>query len=196
MRAFLINPFDRTISAIALPEREALLEAMYKAMRCEKVEKVEAGPRLDIWIDEQGNMSAGNFVFELPNHRIAGSAIVLGHDGMGASTSPDISIDNLLTVVRWTELASTGEFDDDGAAIIRLQTPPPFVIWSNEHRGWWGKASTGYVQTLREAGRYSRQHALQICRDARGGWNGITPPPEIPVRSNDAIAAGLEGRFV
>ena len=43
----------------------------------------------------------------------------------------------------------------------------------------------GYTLEFRAAGRYSRDEALLICRDARGGWRPGQVPPEIPVRESD-----------
>lgn len=43
----------------------------------------------------------------------------------------------------------------------------PFVIWSNEHRGWWGPDRRGYVSDLEKAGCYSMEVAMMICYEAR-----------------------------
>jgi hypothetical protein len=54
------------------------------------------------------------------------------------------------------------------AAAVNLATADergetPFVVWSNEHRGWWGPGRCGYVFDLRDAGIYSRAEAEDIC---------------------------------
>ena len=41
-----------------------------------------------------------------------------------------------------------------------------FLIWSIEHNAWWRPASCGYTQVLAEAGRYDRDEANQILRQA------------------------------
>jgi hypothetical protein len=68
-----------------------------------------------------------------------------------------------------------------------------YFIWSNEHRAWWRPARCGYTVHLGGAGEYSRDEAIEICRDAHDGWRDGDPPPEIPVLRNDAIIcmAGL-----
>jgi hypothetical protein len=61
-----------------------------------------------------------------------------------------------------------------------------YLIWSNEHRAWWRPNKCGYTVHLAVAGRYSHDEALRICRNARDGWMPGEPPPEIPVREDDA----------
>jgi hypothetical protein len=38
-----------------------------------------------------------------------------------------------------------------------------YLIWSNEHRGWWGKNRWGYAERIEEAHLYDRNEALNIC---------------------------------
>ena len=60
-----------------------------------------------------------------------------------------------------------------------------YLIWSNEHRRWWGPGGRGYVTGVRAAGRYSRDHALEICRGALPTAAHIGLIAEIPVRERD-----------
>ena len=69
-----------------------------------------------------------------------------------------------------------------------------YLIWSNEHRRWWGPGSCGYVTRLGEAGRYTRAGALQVCREAMGTSMHLGMFSELPVREADVkefIANGL-----
>ena len=43
---------------------------------------------------------------------------------------------------------------------------PCFLIWSIEHTAWWRPGWSGYTTSLAEAGRYSRQEADAILRQA------------------------------
>jgi hypothetical protein len=64
-----------------------------------------------------------------------------------------------------------------------------YLVWSDEHQGWWKAAERGYTPFLAQAGHYSRERAIQICTDALPGRlrnNGRWP--EIPVRLTDALA--------
>lgn len=207
MKAYLINPYDRTISARDLYGKDRdVLDAMYKVIECASVDRVVLSPTIDLWVDDDGHMTAGKPIFELfaSLTRFAGRGLVLAHDGEGNSAAADFPIEKLLEAVRWTELETTGQLTKgysegstiySGTPISTIRSPDQFLIWSNEHRAWWGPGWNGYTPRLKEAGRYSRQHALRICLDAQGGWDGMKPPPEVPVREIDAIAAGLAGRF-
>lgn len=61
-----------------------------------------------------------------------------------------------------------------------------YVVWSNEHRAWWGPDHRGYYTKLAAAGRYSREEALKICIGARGGRQFNHNPSEVPLALEDA----------
>lgn len=74
--------------------------------------------------------------------------------------------------------------------VAALGGDPTYLIWSHEHGGWWGPERCGYYQTVRNAGRYSRDEAMKVCHGAgwRGGWKaGAKAPNEIPVLERDAL---------
>ena len=61
-----------------------------------------------------------------------------------------------------------------------------YLIWSNEHRGWWGPVEGGYVTQASRAGRYKREHELDICaRAIPGTAERMGMLPEVPVRVAD-----------
>jgi hypothetical protein len=64
-----------------------------------------------------------------------------------------------------------------------------YLIWSNEHRAWWGPGRSGYVQRVEHAGHYSREEALDICTDAMPGRlrKKNEPLQELPVPVADVI---------
>ncbi len=74
-----------------------------------------------------------------------------------------------------------------------------YVIWSNEQRAWWAAYRHGYERCLEEAGRYSREEAIQICKAANtcfvGGVNPVLPD-EIPVLFEDALETMNKRFFV
>ena len=41
-----------------------------------------------------------------------------------------------------------------------------FVIWSYEHKQWWGPSSCGYVDNLDDAGRYNATEAGDIVMNS------------------------------
>ena len=59
-----------------------------------------------------------------------------------------------------------------------------YLIWSNEHTGWWAIAGWGYTKSLKSAGHFTRQFALETCRNAiPGSRHGVFN--EVPVRLAD-----------
>ena len=53
-----------------------------------------------------------------------------------------------------------------------------WLIWSNEHGGWWNPSEVGYTHTRSEAGRYSFDRALQIVMKANKCLRGEHTPNE------------------
>ncbi len=41
-----------------------------------------------------------------------------------------------------------------------------WLIWSNEHQGWWAKDERGYTKNKNEAGRYSFEKACRLVERA------------------------------
>ena len=75
------------------------------------------------------------------------------------------------------------------------ETPDLYLIWSNEHGGWWGPGGYGYKKTLAGAGTFTRERAIEICRDALPTAMHIGMISEIPVRLSD-VRAFLNGSAV
>lgn len=61
-----------------------------------------------------------------------------------------------------------------------------YLVWSNEHSAWWGPNRSGYYTMMESAGRYSRDEALKICVNARGGRRYNENPSEVPILLSDA----------
>jgi hypothetical protein len=70
-----------------------------------------------------------------------------------------------------------------------------YLIWSNEHRGWWKRKGYGYCTGLRGAGQFTREQALKICQNALPTAAHIGEISEIPVRLAD-IEAIIKDRIV
>jgi len=68
----------------------------------------------------------------------------------------------------------------------------PYLIWSHEHGAWWGPGGFGYTSNMDEAGRYSREEAIRICRKAIPGTAAeLGALPELPVRLADLKEMGI-----
>ncbi len=53
-----------------------------------------------------------------------------------------------------------------------------YLIWSHEHGLWWGEAAFGYVETVREAGRYTKDQAAEITLDHVPAGEEVAVPQE------------------
>ena len=70
-----------------------------------------------------------------------------------------------------------------------------YLVWSNEHVGWWKPGGWGYGCGLNQAGRFTRAQAIAICRDALPTAGRLGVISEIPVRLAD-LQAVLGGQIV
>ena len=75
--------------------------------------------------------------------------------------------------------------DAESPTLARVQDFPDYLVWSNEHRAWWGPFHAGYVKRVSDAGRYTRQQALDICQRALGTAGQMGIFAELPVRLRD-----------
>lgn len=71
-----------------------------------------------------------------------------------------------------------------------------WLIWSNEHMGWWGCNSRGYVESINKAGRYKFDEAVEICKSGTmkcSRFGGVIPKeimvPDLPVIKNSITKA-------
>ncbi len=63
-----------------------------------------------------------------------------------------------------------------------------YLVWSNEHKAWWGAGHRGYTRFIERAGRYDRAEALKIASTRDGGWRlNKGNPDEIAIPEQDAI---------
>ena len=60
-----------------------------------------------------------------------------------------------------------------------------YLVWSNEHRGWWKGNCHGYAPGLRGASRFTRAEAPEICRRAIAQAAHVGTTSELPVRVED-----------
>jgi hypothetical protein len=63
-----------------------------------------------------------------------------------------------------------------------------YLIWSNEHLGWWRPDGNGYAQHLSEAGQFTREVALLYClHGIHGTAERLGMLPELPVPLRDLL---------
>lgn len=93
-------------------------------------------------------------------------------------------------------IVKAGEWNDhpdrtDAQVIAKLResavdTVTAWLVWSNEHRCWWGPNFSGYTNDVLQAGRYTREQSVEAC--GRRSWEPGKPPPEV------MVAAPEDGR--
>jgi len=59
-----------------------------------------------------------------------------------------------------------------------------WLIWSNEHRAWWGPNNAGYPKDVHKAGRYTLAEARSICSSR--SWDAHGVPPETMIHEIEA----------
>lgn len=64
-----------------------------------------------------------------------------------------------------------------------------YLIWSHEHSAWWCAGGHGYTNDVKRAGRFHREEALAVCRQAIPGSREV--PNELPVSEQDLIDAAI-----
>ncbi len=133
LTAIIINPIIRTVSAEQI---EPGLQGMYKALSIDPawsgtVERVEIDNTHDLWLDENGCLEPGRFVFRIGEHPIAGVAMVLAHDDEGESVSCTTTVAAIAAIVRWTNAETTGGDFIQGHS---EDTPKGFVIYGPRPR--------------------------------------------------------------
>lgn len=70
-----------------------------------------------------------------------------------------------------------------------------YLVWSNEHDGWWKSGGWGYATGLADAGLFTREEALLICRNALPTAGHLGRISEIPVRLAD-VEEFIKGAIV
>lgn len=63
-----------------------------------------------------------------------------------------------------------------------------YLIWSNEHRSWWGPGFSGYVQVISRAGRYRLTEATVICTNANASLAPTAEPNEVMVLAPEELS--------
>ena len=69
-----------------------------------------------------------------------------------------------------------------------------YLVWSNEHRGWWKPTRHGYTTRTDKAGHFSFEAAMDITTNANRHLRPGDDPNEImlPAPSRDQIRLDLE----
>lgn len=56
-----------------------------------------------------------------------------------------------------------------------------WLVWSNEHKAWWGNNGSGYTHSRKNAGRYTQEEAEEVCFHANNYLTDTNHPNETMV---------------
>lgn len=107
MKAFLINPFEKSITEV---EHNGDYREIYKLCDYQTFDVVRLEEGDGIYVDDEGLLKtiAADSFFSLPathpHQAYVGKALVLGCDEEGNSTSPKISLEELKARVRFPSI--------------------------------------------------------------------------------------------
>lgn len=66
--------------------------------------------------------------------------------------------------------------------------PRQYLIWSEEHGAWWRPGKLGYTSSIKMAGRYNFERAMEIEANANqmldieaGQFNEVAIPDPLPL---------------
>jgi hypothetical protein len=102
MKAFLINPFDKTVSEV---DYSGDYQDIYKLIDAELFEVVYIDGNNAIYVDEEGLFKNEQAFFQVGYAMLAGRGLVLGTDDEGESISPAISLKDLAKKVTFLSRA-------------------------------------------------------------------------------------------
>lgn len=101
--------------------------------------------------------------------------LVRGRDGHGAAAEP---------TDRDAGVAAEGV-----RAAPMTEDTRKYLVWSNEHRLWWGPGHSGYTPIISQAGRYGVGAALMICTNANAYLKATAEPNEVMVLAPEELSA-------
>jgi len=110
MRGIKINPTDRTIEEVDVPNPHKSLQGLYDLIGCDLVQLVELDRGIIMVCDEEAKCKpiTGAFTFYGTDLVIAGNAVVLGGDANRFGALHE-NKENLEKIIEWVEPADVPE---------------------------------------------------------------------------------------
>jgi hypothetical protein len=106
MQAFLIDPANKAISTVELPDTGDKLPAIYKQLQCDTIDAVPLPNGDTIYVDDEGLLKPilQFFAVRGASQPFAGRGLVVGIDAHGRSVTPTITLAELTNSVKFIEL--------------------------------------------------------------------------------------------
>lgn len=120
MHGYLIDPWAKTITAVDAPDPDR--DAIRNAITCPGMappgylDKVTLFNGIDLlWLDDDGFNRPGLRAFYLKGHSspLCGRGLVMGLDDAGRLSAPTISLAEVVRMVIWTGLETSGDREPD-----------------------------------------------------------------------------------
>jgi hypothetical protein len=92
MKAFLINPMDKTVSEV---DYSGDYKDIYKLIDAELFDVVYIDGNNCVYVDDEGLFKNDQAFFQVGYAMLAGYGLVLGTDDEGNSISPEIALEDL-----------------------------------------------------------------------------------------------------
>lgn len=122
MQAFLINPADKAVTSVELPDTGDKLPAICKHLRCDTFDAVSLPNGDCIYVDDEGLLKPMQHFFAVRGSAqpYAGRGLVVGTDARGRSIAPAVTLPELTAHLRFIELITRR------VAIVRDAAHPTF----------------------------------------------------------------------
>lgn len=106
MQAFLIDPANKAITTVELPDTGDKLPAIYKHLQCETFDAMYLPNGDSLYIDDEGLLKPQMHFFAVRGapQPYAGRGLVVGINAQGRSVSPSITLQQLTANVKFVEL--------------------------------------------------------------------------------------------
>lgn len=101
MKAYLIDPFERTVTEVSY---SGVYQTIYDFIKCDTFTCADFNEHGDtFYVDDEGLFKANRAFFEHPGYPqpLSGYGLVLGTDEAGDSKAPHVSLSDLTANIRW-----------------------------------------------------------------------------------------------
>ncbi|MFC4122083.1 DUF6197 family protein [Nonomuraea zeae] len=145
-----------------------------------------SGLSFDDWHDQPTPCSDGEDPAEHASWLVSRAASLAALRTLLAHVYPDTRPEEM---GRDALIVKAGEWNDqpdrtEAQVVAKLRevatdTVKTWLVWSNDARTWWGPNGSNCTGDLWDAGRYTREQALEAC--GRRSWKEGKQPPEVMV---------------
>lgn len=108
MKAHLIDPANRTVTTVELPDSKDRLTAIYRHLQCDTFDVAGLPNGDSVYVDDEGLLKPMQHFFAVRGmpEPFAGRGLVMGTDSRGHSINPTISLTELTHHVKFIELVT------------------------------------------------------------------------------------------